>query len=277
MSDGARRPKINRKERNGKVKIGFFDSGIGGLSVLHQVLLKLPDEEYLFYADTDHVPFGEKTKAEILRYTDDGLRFLFGQGAEAVVIACNTATSVAVTAMRKKYSAPILGVEPAVKPAVEQRGGRRVMVVGTSVTVRGKRLRDLIARVDRNHSTDLLALPDLVHFAERGEFRSRAVTDYLHGAFAPYRVEDYSALVLGCTHFNYFKDTFRELLSPGTAFFDCCDGTANHLEEVLKEKALLEPGTRSIKYFRSGREITDAEGLARMTRLFHRLDDMARI
>lgn len=259
------------------MKIGFLDSGIGGLSVLHRALEVLPDEEYLFYADTDHVPYGEKTDAQILGYADEAARFLLEQGAGALVIACNTATSVAIGTLRRRYCVPIIGVEPAVKPAVEQSGGRRVIVAATPVTVNGKKLRDLVARVDPGHRVDLLALPGLVHFAESGEFRSPEVTAYLKNAFAPYRLSDYSSLVLGCTHFNYFKDTLRELLPPGTAILDGCSGTIGRLEEILKEDGLLKPSPRAVQYFLSGRRITDAEGLARMQALLRRLDDMAHI
>lgn len=101
------------------VRIGFFDSGIGGMTVLHQALQLLPNDDYIFYADTLHVPYGEKTKEEVRKYIFDAVDFMANQGIKALVIACNTATSIAVDDLRQKYDFPILGIEPAVKPAVQ--------------------------------------------------------------------------------------------------------------------------------------------------------------
>ena len=257
-----------------KLKIGIFDSGIGGLTVLHQAMLLLPEEEYLFYADTDHVPYGEKTKEEIVRYVSGAVRFMVEKGVKAVVIACNTATSVAIGALRREYAIPVLGIEPAVKPAVEENDGKRIMVIATPVTVREERLKNLIARMDEDHLVDLLPLPKLVRFAEAGNFRSPEVSAYLCGQFAGYDLENYSSLVLGCTHFNFFKDTLSEIFPRSVDFLDGSEGTANHLAEVLRENGLLEHNARTVDYYRSGRKVTDAESLRRIRRLHERLDQM---
>lgn len=257
------------------MKIGFFDSGIGGLSVLHQALKILPREDYLFYADSDHVPYGEKSNGEIAEYADEAVHFLLQEGAGAVVVACNTATSVAIEALRRKYPVPILGVEPAVKPAVERSNSGRVLVVATPVTVREKKLHDLIERVDCKHIVDLLPLPELVRFAERFEFHSDAVASYLRVAFAGHELSAYSSLVLGCTHFNYFKDTFREIFPQKTAILDSCAGTVNHLARILRENGQTESGACSVEYYRSGRKITDSESLRQIRSLLYRLDQMA--
>lgn len=259
------------------MKIGIFDSGIGGLTVLQRTMMLLPEEEYLFYADTDHVPYGEKTKDEIVRYTDEAVRFMLEQGVKAVVVACNTATSVAIGELRRRYGVPILGIEPAVKPAVEECDGRRIMVIATPVTAREKRLKDLIARVDEDHLVDLLPLPRLVRFAEAGVFRSPEVTAYLRGKLAVYNLGGYSSLVLGCTHFNYFKDTLSEIFPRSVDFLDGSEGTANHLKEVLLAKGLFEHGAGGAEYYRSGRKVTEAAELARIRRLLARLEKMRRI
>ena len=158
------------------MKIGIFDSGIGGLTVLHQAMITLPQEEYLYYADTDHVPYGIRPKEEILEFVDNALRFMLGKGVKAVIIACNTATSAAIKTLRSRYSLPILGMEPAVKPAVaREEEGKRVMVAATPLTLREEKLRNLLHQVDKHHTVDLLPLPELVRFAEREEFTSQAV------------------------------------------------------------------------------------------------------
>ena len=162
------------------MNIGIFDSGIGGMSVLHQALATLPHENYIFYADTDHVPYGTKTKDQVISYVDEMIQFMLSHNCKAVVIACNTATSAAASIMRQKYTIPIIGIEPAVKPAVEQSHGRRVMVVATPLTIREEKLKNLVDRVDNAHHVDLLPLPELVTFAEREEFNSPQVEAYLH-------------------------------------------------------------------------------------------------
>jgi glutamate racemase len=256
------------------LKIGFFDSGIGGLTVLHQAMQVLPEEEFLFYADSEHVPFGEKTKEQIIRYTDEAVQFMLSKGVKAVVIACNTATSVAIGFLRSRYQIPILGIEPAVKPAVEECAGKRIMVMATPVTVREEKLKNLIARVDSEHRVDLLPMPNLVRFAEAGNFRSPEVTAYLCSQLAKYDLRNYSSLVLGCTHFNFFKDTMQEIFPSSVDFLDGSEGTARHLADVLKQNDLLEHHPQTVEYYRSGCKITAPEELERIRRLHQRLERM---
>lgn len=258
--------------------IGIFDSGIGGVTLLHRAMAMMPHEEFLFYADTDHVPYGTKTKEQVISYVDDAVRFMAGQDCKAVVLACNTATAVAADRMRGKYSLPIIGIEPAVKPAVAESGGKRVLVVATPLTVQEEKLKNLVERVDDRHLVDLLALPRLVEFAERGEFASDAVTRYLRDAFSGYPLEDYGELVLGCTHFNYFKDTFRELTPDHVHILDGSLGTVRQLARVLEARGGLAgpvPGADRVRvrYFESGREVTAADRLAYWNSLHERIEE----
>ena len=126
------------------MNIGIFDSGIGGMTLLHQAMVSLPKENYIFYADTDHVPYGTKTKEQVTGYVDEVMQFMIAHDCKAVVIACNTATSVAAGIMRSKYNIPIIGIEPAVKPAVEKSDGKRVMVVATPLTIKEEKLKNLV-------------------------------------------------------------------------------------------------------------------------------------
>ncbi len=258
------------------MKTGILDSGIGGLTVLHQALQTLPNEDYLYYADTDHVPYGTKTKEEITGYADEAVLFLAQKGVQAVVVACNTATSAAIGFLRSKYAFPILGMEPAVKPAVRRNAGKRVMVVATPVTIREDRLQNLLRRVDGEHSVDLLALPRLVTLAESGEFNSDRVRRYLEDEFSRYDLTRYSALVLGCTHFNFFKDTFRRIFPPDVALIDGSAGTVNHLRDVLRENGLAGGGSGRVEYYQSGRRLEDRASLERIRALHRRLDAMLR-
>ena len=150
--------------------IGFFDSGMGGLSVLHQAIKILPYEKYIYYADTDNVPYGLKTNEQINEYVENAVKYMMTQNVKAVVIACNTATSVAVENLRKKYDLPIIGIEPAVKPAIKLNKEKRVLLIATPVTVREEKLKKLLNEVDKENKIDLKALPNLVKFAENEEF-----------------------------------------------------------------------------------------------------------
>ena len=257
--------------------IGVFDSGIGGLSVLHLALRRIPGARFLYYADEAHVPYGERTPEEIVSFTDEAISFLVDQGAQAVLVACNTATSAAIRQLRQKYDLPLIGMEPAVKKAVDTYPGQRSLVAATPVTLRGEKLRELIRRVDRQHVTDFLPLPELVRFAESGEFDSPAVEDYLRCKLESFALPEYAALVLGCTHFNYFKDSFRRLL-PDTVHL--LDGNAGTVRQLLVSTQFLTPETvpgDRVRFYSSGTPVTDTTALERLTGLMARLDKMLEI
>ncbi len=256
------------------MKIGIFDSGIGGLTVLHQAMLTLPKEDFIYYADTDNVPYGTKSRDEIIGYVDRAVEFLIKKEVKAIVIACNTATSAAIDYIRRKYPLPVLGMEPAVKPAVERCNGKRVMVIATPLTVKEEKLQNLIQQVDDEHIVDLLPMPGLVTFAESSRFDGTEVEEYLKKELEGYELDNYSALILGCTHFNYFKDTYRKIFPEKVAFIDGSVGTVNHLKHILEEKGLLEENQGRVEYYVSGRQLTDCDQLQQMKLLHERLELM---
>ncbi|MBR1471545.1 MAG: glutamate racemase [Lachnospiraceae bacterium] len=254
------------------MKIGLFDSGIGGLTVLHTAMRMMPQETYLYYADTDHVPYGTKSVEEIRAYSDAAVAFLQAQGCDAVVIACNTATSAAAAYLRQKYTFPVIGIEPAVKPAVEHGGEKRILVVATPLTIREKKLHDLIDRVDERHKVDILALPELVSFAEQGVFESDAVRDYLAEKLGLLDPQVYGTLVFGCTHFNHFAPVFRRLLGKQIQMIDGSAGTVRHLMNRMQQLGHGTEGRLSVFYFQSGRPVSDAATLRFYERLLSHLD-----
>ena len=265
------------------MKIGIFDSGIGGLSVLHQAMIIMPEADYIFYADVDNVPYGEKTKEEVRKLVDHAVGFLVDKGCQAIVLACNTATSAAISYLREKYKLPIIGIEPAVKPAVEHihESGKRVMVVSTPVTAKGEKLKKLVDKYDNKHIVDVVALPKLVRFAQDDDFDSSDVTDYLKSEFAPYNLNDYSELVLGCTHFNYFKDSFSKLFPDDLEMVDGNTGVSNNLKNTLIKNGIIDGEHNSnergkVEYYYSGRAVDDAE-LSHIKELHKRLEVMRKI
>ncbi len=273
------------------MNIGIFDSGIGGITLLHQAMVSLPNEKYIFYADVDHVPYGIRSKAEVVDFVDEVMKFMLFHNCKAVVIACNTATSVAIEVMRQKYDIPIIGIEPAVKPAVENSDGKRVMVIATPLTVKEKKLKNLVNRVDDGHLVDLLALPRLVEFAERGEFDSQEVFDYIKDELSQYDLDKYGELVLGCTHFNYFKEAFLKLWPVKLRMIDGSEGTIRQLARVLEEKGKLnypyiseksdtyqfDKNETQVEYYKSGRLVKDKEELEHICMLHQRLERMRRL
>ena len=237
--------------------IGIFDSGIGGLSVLKQIIKILPNEKYIYYADMDNVPYGLKTKEQILEYVENAIDFLNSKGVKAIVVACNTATSVAIKEIRSDYNIPIIGIEPAIKPAIENRKDKKVLLMATPVTVEGEKIKNLIQILEANDIVELIAMPKLVEFAESGEFNTENVKKYIKESLEKFNLEEYSYLVLGCTHFPYFKTTLKEILPDNICIIDGSKGVAERLKEVLKDKKILGSNELEIIFYYSGRKVEE--------------------
>jgi glutamate racemase len=256
------------------VYIGFLDSGIGGLTVLREALALLPNEDYLYYADSVHAPYGIKPKETVRRYIFDAVEFMVGQGIKALVVACNTATIVAANDLRTRYDFPIIGMEPAVKPAVEQNRGnhKRVLVTATPLSLKEEKFQNLVARVDDEHVVDLLPLPELVEYAQHFIFDDEVILPYLKEELAPFDLSHYGTIVLGCTHFPHYREAFRRLLPAGVAIIDGSSGTVRRLKNLLDEKGLLanrnEPGR--IVFYTSGVLEEDPEKLQKYRELLTR-------
>ncbi|MTK13105.1 MAG: glutamate racemase [Clostridiaceae bacterium] len=258
------------------MQIGFFDSGIGGITVLHDALKMLPHEDYIYYADTLNVPYGPKPKDEVKKHIFNAIEFIIQQRVKAIVIACNTATSVAIEDLRSKYSIPIIGMEPAVKPAVEKNKdvNKRVLVTATDLTLKEEKLQNLITKLDNEHIVDLLPLPGLVQFSERFEFNEQIVLPYLQEQLFKYDLNKYETVVLGCTHFSFYKDMFRKLLPSHTNIIDGNIGTVKNLKRILEETNSLNEGSGNIIFYNSGYKVEDKAKLDKYSKLFKRLDDI---
>jgi glutamate racemase len=233
------------------MRIGVFDSGIGGLTVLAEAQERLPGAHYLYFADTASVPYGDKPKAQVRACVSAGVDFLAAQGLDALVVACNTATSVAIEELRLRHPFPIIGMEPAVKPALERLrpGSGRVLVLATDLTLREDKFHALVNRIDLDARVDYLSLPGLVAFAEAFQFDPAVVLPYLREATGHLELDAYGAVVLGCTHFPYFRRHLAQFLPAGTALVDGNRGTVNNLAAHLGPVAA---GPGSVAYFESG-------------------------
>lgn len=258
------------------MKLGFFDSGIGGITVLHEALKVLPNENYIYYADTLNVPYGVKPKDVVKKHIFDAMEFIINHGVCAVVVACNTATSIAIDELRSKYKIPILGMEPAVKPAVENNKNlnKRVLVTATPLTLREEKLRNLISKVGNEDIIDLLPLPGLVEFAEKFEFREEVVLPYLAEELSRFDIEKYGTVVLGCTHFPLFKDSFKKLLPESTEIIDGAEGTVRNLKRIVGGGSQAGIGRGEIVFYNSGKLVEDKELLEKYNGLLKRLDSI---
>ena len=261
------------------MKIGIFDSGLGGLSVLNEALSKLSEYEFLYYADVKNVPYGQKSRDEILKFSFDAVKFLIKNGANAVVVACNTATSVAIKELRANLSVPIIGMEPAVKKAhdLSHNDALKTLVIATPVTVNGAKLKELIINLHAKDKTELLALPRLVNFAENGEFDTENVKLYLKEELAKFDLNKFGFLVLGCTHFNYFKDSIREFLPSNISIIDGNEGTINRLVSELGLKISTLNKAPKVRFFYSGNEVFSKFELDKISRNLARLEKMREI
>jgi len=255
------------------MNIGFFDSGIGGITVLYQALKLLPQENYIYYADTRHVPYGEKTKDEVRNFVFQAADFIASQNVKALVIACNSATSAAVKELRNKYSFPILGIEPAVKPAIKKslEKGRRVLVLATNLTLKEEKYTSLVTQLDNEGIVDGLALPGLVEFAEKLQFDEKVIMPYFMRQLAPFDFNQYETIVLGCTHFPFYKDMLEKLLPEHIDIIDGGIGTARNLKRIMEETQITNEGTGKIIYYQTGVKVEDQSTLAQYDGLLSRL------
>jgi glutamate racemase len=255
------------------LSVGFFDSGIGGLTVLKQALKKMPEKDYIYYADTDNVPYGVKAKDEVRGFVSEAARFIVDQGVQALVIACNTATSVVIEDLRRKYFVPIIGMEPAVKPAVEKNGSthKRVLVLATKLTLMEEKFLNLVKRIDDERIIDSFPLPELVILAENKKFEEDAVGPYLKKALAEFDFSGYGTVVLGCTHFVFFKEIFKKILPQHIEVIDGNEGTVNNLKRILEANGSNNKESGRITFYESGRKVSEQAAVEEYFRLLERV------
>jgi glutamate racemase len=239
------------------LKIAFFDSGIGGLTVLKKALEFLPDEGYIYFADTENVPYGIKPKTDVKKFVFNAVDFLIEKNIKALVVACNTATAVVINDLRKKYDFPIIGMEPAIKPALINNSGKKILVLATTLTLKESKLEDLISTLDQNQRIEKLAMDKLVSFAEKFDFDSDEIRLYLKDIFSNYNLDEYESLVLGCTHFIFYKNLLEEFLPDSIKIIDGNEGTVRHLMSILEKNNLRESNSGGIEFYSSCKKEDD--------------------
>ena len=219
--------------------VGIFDSGVGGISVLRELRAQLPQENVIYYGDTAYAPYGTKPPEVVMARVRQVMAELLNRDVKAVVIACNTATSVAAATLRAEMTLPIIGMEPALKPAHQLRHGGRILVMATPLTLRLPKFEALMARYGEGAFP--LPCPGLMELVEEGKLDGTEIEDYLHRLFAPYRDTPVDAVVLGCTHYVFLHPILRRLLPAETVILDGNAGAIRQLRRVLEERNALRP------------------------------------
>ncbi len=248
------------------MKIGFFDSGLGGLTVFNKVMKNIK-ADYIYLADNKNSPYGIKTKKEVVSYAKKNVQTLVDIGCEIIVIACNTATSVAIDDLRKMYkNICIIGIEPAVKVAVcENNLSKKIFVSATTMTLKEKKLNELIKKLGAENMVEKIALDKLVKFAESGDTSNDEVERYLENKFKDYDLNQYSHLVLGCTHFPLFKDQIKKVLKNNIKVIDGSDGIVKNLKTKIINKGLAENDIMTVSLLLTKESNTFVENFKRIS------------
>lgn len=257
------------------MRIAFFDSGLGGLTVLSEAMKELPQEDFLFYADTLHVPYGTKAKEDVKSYIHHAMETIMKEEVKAIVVACNTATSMAISDLRKAYPIPVIGMEPAVKPAVEinRSSGKRILVLATPLTIKESKYRDLVRRVDSMHIVDSLPLPELVEHCEALNFDQKVMKDYFTKQFESFDMNEYGTIVLGCTHYPFYKSILSDLLPDHIRMIDGSKGTVNRLIQVLSDNDLLSSsGNRDVTLLNSRQSMEYTEKMKKALSIYREIE-----
>lgn len=225
---------------NKNAPVGVFDSGVGGLSVLAEIRQLLPNESLLYVADSAHVPYGEKSPEFIRQRCREIAQFLLGQGAKALVLACNTATVAGAADLRELYpDLPIVGMEPAVKPAAATTRSGVVGVLATTGTLKSAKFAALLDQFASGVRVVTQPCPGLVEQIEAGDLDGPATRALLERYVEPLLAQGCDTLILGCTHYPFIKPLLRQLVPADVGLIDTGAAVAKQLQRLLTERNLL--------------------------------------
>lgn len=233
--------------------IGIFDSGLGGISVLRELVNQMPNENYIYYGDSAYAPYGEKSKDQIRERCFEICEFLISQGVKAIVIACNTATSACVDELRIRYPhLSFIGMEPALKVAVHGKVNQHVCVLATKFTLQADKFQKMVHMYENQHHIEYVACPKLVSIVEHNQLMNQEVIMPILNTYVK-GWQNLDSIVLGCTHFVFFKQMIKNITHHKVNIIDGNDGTAKHVQYILQEKNLLNSKTckGSIQIFNS--------------------------
>ena len=226
--------------------IAVFDSGVGGISVLRELMRLMPEEHYLYFGDSANAPYGSRTTEEVRLLTLNAAGMLAERGIKALVVACNTATAAAITQLREEYpDLVIIGIEPALKMATDRFPTGHVGIMATQVTLREEKLEHLVGRFP-DAKVERIPAPGLVELVEQDKADTPETEALLRNILTPY-IGQLDAIVLGCTHYPFVRSTVQKILGDGVQVLDGGEGTARQTRRRLEEMGWLRTGTGSLK------------------------------
>ena len=229
-----------REKIDNEKPIGVFDSGVGGISVLRELVKIMPNEDYIYLGDSINAPYGTKEVKQIRELTIENVEKLMSMGAKSIVVACNTATSAAVRVLRQMYpEIPLVGIEPAIKPAVEYKKNSRIIVMATPMTLKQEKFQKLMEKYDAQADIVPLPCPGLLEFVERGDLEGKDLYNYLSILFGSVNQSKIDSVVLGCTHYPFAINAIRNVLGDEVKIFDGGEGTAREMKRRLTEAKLI--------------------------------------
>ncbi len=235
--------------------IGIFDSGVGGLSVWIEIRTQLPFESTIYFADQAHVPYGSRSLLEVRDYAFRITEFLLNQGAKLIVVACNTASGAALQHLRHAFPhISFVGMEPAVKPAVENTHSGHIGVIATPTTFQGPLYQQLVSRFGRGVKIHTQICPGLVDAIEAGNTQNQSIIKLLQNCLMPLTDQNIDQLVLGCTHYPFIIPIAQRILGEAVTLINPAPAVARQTGRILEKKALLCKGNLTAQhiFFTSG-------------------------
>ncbi len=227
----------------GNAPIGVFDSGLGGLTVLKALQHKLPGESFIYFGDTAHVPYGTKSTETVIRYSTEITRFLIDRHVKLIVVACNTASAIAMESLLRQFHVPIIGVvEPVVEKAISEYQSGAIGIIGTRATINSKAYHQAFIR--RNSELEIVeqACPLFVPLIEEGWADSPVARDVAKIYLSIFEGLQLDSLILGCTHYPMIRHTLSDILQDTVNLLESGDAVADHVKRFLEKKDLRNPG-----------------------------------
>lgn len=242
--------------------IGVLDSGLGGLSVLREAIKIMPNENFIYYGDSRNAPYGVKSSEQVKKLTFDVVEYLLGRGVKGIMVACNTATSAAVAELRIKYTdIPIVGIEPALKPAANSSKEGKILVMATPMTLKEAKFHKLLDRYRDMREIEPVPCEGLMEYVEQGILEGEELDAYLREKLEPFMDTKISSIVLGCTHYPFVRSAIAKVVGQDIDIIDGSLGTSRELMRRLKEKDLLndsmEKGTIEMINSSNKKELID--------------------
>jgi glutamate racemase len=230
--------------------IGVFDSGVGGLTVVKELIAQLPGEDLIYFGDTARVPYGIKSQETVIKFSIENILFLLKQDVKLICVACNTVSSFALPVIKNHFKIPIVGViTPAVREAVYATQNKKIGVIGTRGTIRSRAYEDEIKALDPKIKVTALSCPLFVPFAEEGLLEGSAVLEVARNYLKPLKEARVDTVILGCTHYPLLKPVIRRVLGPEVKLIDSAKQVAMEVKRILSAENILSKSRKGKRRF----------------------------